>query len=370
MAIYLVNIAVTAVLSSLIHREYDEKGIETYQSKRTKRICLFLIFVLWVSIYAFRGVTGADSAVYRSQYKSLFTHKTTVAESGATLRSTVFAFVLNECAVLSNGSWIFFCFISGVLVYYPILLLVSRKSEDINFSCLIYIFSLSFYFGFNGIRQAIAGSFAICAYYFGLRDKKYLKYAVLMLIAYCFHSGALLILPFHLLSLKKLKAISTWIILIPFAGASLVLRDIWGQVIGAFNGFEVVARYKEVFLEANGSGIIRVIVWIVPVVFVFMYYDRIKEKYHDIDSDALIVICGSIFMIYSMLDSNFSQLSMFFIDANLILYPKIYNAIEEKNKKAFKYSVLIVFFAYMLLLLLNGDGFYNPYISVWESGMY
>ncbi len=370
MTIYLVNVALTAILSSFIHREYDEKGIQTYQSKRTKNICLFLIFVLWILIYAFRGVTGADSAVYRGQYKSLFTGKITVAESGATLRSTLFAFILNECAALSGGSWIFFCFVSGILVYFPIFLLISKKSEDINFSFLIYIFTLSFYFGFNGIRQAIAGSFAICAYYFGLREKKLIKYGLLMIIAYGFHSGTLLVLPFQLLSLKKLKSISTWAILIPFAAASLILKDIWTQVIGVFNGFEVVTRYQDVFLEANGSGVIRFIVWIVPVVLVLIYYDRIKSKYQDIDGDTLMVICGSIFMLYSMLDSNFSQLSMFFIDANLILYPKIYNSIKEKSKRAFKYSVLFVYFAYMLVLLLNGDGFYNPYISVWESGMY
>lgn len=370
MTIYLVNIVATAILSSIIQSEYDENGIETYQSKRKKRICLFLIFAIWVSIYTFRGVTGFDSAVYRVQYQSLFSGQKTVSEVGVTLRSTVFAYLLSWCASFSNGSWIFFCFISGVLIYLPIIILIYKKSEDVNLSCLLYIFTLSYYFGFNGIRQAIAGSFAMLGYYVFLREKKLVKYAIIVLLAYLFHSGALLAVPFQLLSLKKLKSVSTWVILTPFFAASFFLKDIWGTVVGAFNGVTVVTNYDDIFLDPHGSSIVRVAVWLIPIVLAFVYYTPIKEKYQDIDSDILMIICGTIFMIYSLADSNFSQMSMFFIDANIIIFPKIYSGFQEKNKRLLRYIVLLVYFSYMIILLLNGDGHFYPYKSVWESGMF
>lgn len=370
MAIYIIDVFISGFLSMFVIREFDEKGIETQQSKRRKIICLGLILLTWVLIYALRGTTGTDAGGYRTSYLSMYNNNIPLSQLLEKYRDKLYQILIYYCAALSKGSWVFGCFTMGIITYFPILYFMSKKSEDINLSILLFIMTLEAFFGFNGIRQGLSIGIVYCAYYFGLRNKKYFRYILLMLIAFGFHAGVVFVIPFHLISLKKLKAVSSYFLLIVAFMLTFFLKNIWNDVLNLMAGDQVVSKYTNMFQNNVGSSIIRVLVWLAPVAVALFCYSRLKERYTDVDHDILMVIFGAVFMTYSMLSPHFSQMAVYFSCSSLVLYPKIVNCINVEDKRVIKYPIIILFFVYMIALLLNGEMGIIPYKPVWDTGMY
>lgn len=367
MAIYILDVFITGFLSMFVVKELDENGIETHQSKRRKVICLGLILLTWVLIFSLRGVTGGDSSTYRNFYRDAYKLKTPFDELYDKQRDKFIPILVYVCANLFDGSWIAYCVITGLICYIPIVILIGKKSVDINTSCILYLLSLSALYGYNGLKQALACGFMMCAYYFGLRERKYVRYIFLMLIAYGFHAATLLLIPFHLLSIKKLKSISTKIIVFLLLVMTFLLDNVWSGITSIFGNDGLVSKYTNMFDNTHGSGFLRLLVWLAPLFICYFIYPNLKEKYKEIDHDILMVFFGAVFMVYSMLNVNFSQMAYFFSVPIILLYPKIINAVDIKYKKTMKYVVIILYFVYFIFLLDNGEARLSPYIPVWRS---
>ena len=367
---YFIDVALTAWISSAILNQYDANGIEQFQNKRKKKMLLILILLVWVLMYAFRGWTGSDSIVYWGNYKNISNHNLLLNDIFNTYRDKLFQIVSFYCSKLSNGSWLFFCLVLGLLTYGPIVRVILKKSPDVNFSCLLYIFTLSSFFAFNGVRQGLSIGFCCLAYYCGLTEKKYIRYAILMLIAYGFHAASLLIIPFHLISLKKLKSVSTILIIIIAFVASFFLVNIWGNVLDVFSGDNLVSDYDEMFINAHGSSIIRVFFWSAPIVLAIYHYSTTQKKFPEIDHDIILSIFGVVFMFYSMQSSNFSQMAPYFNFSTMLFIPKVVRSIPSDSKGLLKGIILVIAFVYMIFSLWNGDLGINPYIPIWESGVF
>lgn len=367
---YLIDVALTAWISSAILNQYDANGIEQFQNERKRKMLLGLILLLWVLLYAFRGWTGSDSIVYWGNYKNISNHNLLLNDLFNSYRDKLFQVVSFYCSKLSNGSWLFFCLVLGFLTYTPIAHIILKKSPDVNFSCLLYIFTLSSFFAFNGVRQGLSIGFCCLAYYCCLTEKKYIRYAILMLIAYGFHAASLLIIPFHLISLKKLKSISTILIIIFAFVASFFLVGIWGNVLDIFAGDNLVSDYDEMFTDAHGSSIIRVFFWSAPVVLAFIHYSAAQNKFPEIDRDLILSLFGVVFMLYSTQSSHFSQMAPYFNFSTVLFIPKVVRSIPSDSKGLLKGIILGIAFVYMLFMLWNGDLGINPYIPIWESGSY
>lgn len=368
---YIIDVALTAWVSSAIVNRYDYNGIAQYQNRRKKIMLLGLILFVWVLLFAFRGTTGGDASVYRYGYKHVFLNQLSLSDCFNEYRDKLYQVLVYFCGRFSQGSWVFMCFVTGILIYTPIIIVIAKKSDDYNMSCLLFIFLMCAYFPFNGTRQGLAISFAVLAYYLGLKDKKILRYALLMLVAYGFHASVLLIIPFHLLSLKKLKSISTFVLVIALFVVSFFLNNVWGNVIDAFSGDQVVSKYDNIFVESEGSSVIRVIFWLAPVVFALMNYSKYDEEIRkEMDSDILLTVFAAVFLLYSTQSVSFSQMAQYFTVSSVILIPRVIRYIHPEKKNITKYLILFFSFIYMLLILLRGSLNIIPYVPVWESGMY
>ncbi len=368
MTIYIINAILTALISKGLYTYTDEYGVETQWSRNNKKTRLFFILLFWGGLYALRGITGSDAIGYRSGYLSIQSSGLTLNDLFAVYRDKLYQVLTYTISTISDGSWIAMCAATGVLIYVPILKIIREKSEDIQLSLLLFLFSLDAYFGYNGVRQMIAVSLSMYAYYFFLREKKFTKYALLILLASGFHVSMLLVVPFHILSLRKLKSFST-ILLLGFAAVScFAFGSVWSLFTNLFSDNIIIAKYSNTLVEGNGSGIIRVFVYLAPVVLSLMNYGSLD---HDSDdSDIMMMLFAAIFMIYSMFSVSFSQMAIYFSISNTILVPKVLNSANRKNYYVLRQMIVVLYFMYMIVLLLNGDMGLNPYVPVWKSGSY
>ena len=367
---YLIDVALTAWISSSIVNRYDYNGIERFQNKKKKRLLLLSILLIWVFLFTFRGITGTDAGVYRDGYLNIQRSNLSLSYCLETQRDKLYQILIYFCSKASNGSWVFCCFITSLFIYIPIIVLIDKKSDDFNLSCVLYILSLNAFFGYNGIRQCLSVGFCSLAYYFGLRNKKIIRYILLMALGYGFHAAALLVIPFHLISMKKLKSLTTLFLFIVAFGASTVLVNIWGDIIGLFSGDDLVSKYTEIFVDSNVSSFIRVLIPLAPVVVGLFSYKEAIERFKDIEHDMMMMLFGAVFMLYSMQSAYFSQIVAYFSISGIILWPKVIMSSTIMDKRLLKYIVVFAYFIYMIAALINGDMGINPYIPVWESGKY
>ena len=353
MTVYAVNIIVTAVICALT---------DYFQKRWTKKFSLFLLLVLWSTIYAFRYRVGTDWGTYYRSYALILPQFSTAALFLATQRDSLFGALELIVHDLSNGSWIVFQYTTAVLTYLPVLLVIERKSNKTFIPCLLYIFTMSFYGGFNGMRQGIACAIAFVAYYFFFLDRKYWMYGVMMLISFHFHSSVLFLIPFHLLSKRNLDSKIVWAVAFLMIVLFFVLDTVWPMFIfflRLIGQTKMANDYSE--LGTEGSSLIRACVYIVPVLIGVILHKRRRMNDYIFESETILLLFSSIFMLYSMRFWIFARVSGLMSLSTILYVPKLCDFLTKHSRPVGVAIVLTLYFCFMLLLLLHGEGHYYPY---------
>ena len=279
-----------------------------------------------------------------------------------TQRDSLFGYLTFFSSRLFKGNWVAFSYICSFLIYFPVIYVLYKKSADFTMSALLYIFTFTYFSGFNGVRQCIALSLLFLAYYCGLKEKKYWLYAVLVLVSFGFHSTALIAVPFHLLSLKSINSNLFKITVVSLLISYVFLWDIWSYIIEflEFIGQSKLASdYNN--LTEDGSGIIRFLVNVMPPILGLIFRKKIKKHYPDVDPEIMLLCIGAILSLFSLKNWIFSRISAYLKITVILFLPKLECIFDKKSRMLGKIIILALYFAYMCALLLHGDGQVLPY---------
>ena len=352
MTIYLLNILFTFLVCAWI--DYANR-------KGTRRRGLFLLLIVWSTIYALRYRVGTDWGTYYRSYTYTIPYAGTRAEYVAMQRDYLFASIEYFIYQWTNGNWTVFQYVAAFLTYTPILYVIGKRAEKVTVPCLLYIFRMSFYSAFNGMRQAIACGFILIAYYLYV-DKKFFKYILFMAIAYGFHSSALFALPFHFLAHRKLRSWFTFTLTLGMIVLYFALERVWPTVINVLERLgqtKMAEDYAE--LPEKGSSLLRFLVAASPVFLGWICLRKKAVTDKEFQSETALLIYASIFMIYSMHYWIFARVSSL-LSAPVILYvPKLGAVFPPRFRKLGMFLICALYFVLMILLLLIGEGNYYPY---------
>lgn len=175
-----------------------------------KDICYWGMCILLICIAGFRYRLGIDTIEYMRAFESdipllsnfLYYYKTDLLpfEIGSTF---LFSFIKTL-----GGSWYITQFIIAFITNISIFTFANNTSKYKFTYILLYFLFLFFDLNYETLRQALALSVSLYAFYF-LKKKLYLPYYILSIIAISFHIIAfiLLIIPFLQLKLHKTKFI-------------------------------------------------------------------------------------------------------------------------------------------------------------------
>lgn len=324
-----------------------------------------LLFLSWAAIYALRYRVGTDFGTYYSSYSRITNNNESLTDFLDKQRDMLFGYIEYFCARLSGGNWIFFSFVCAVLTYLPVVVTVRRKSVDFTASALLFLFSMQFFAGFNGVRQAIAVGLSFYAYYCGLKERRYLKYAILIALAFGFHSTALIVIPVHLLSLKNLRApiikVTVTVLLLSF----VFLGSIWNYVISFLEkiGQSKLASDYETLSE-KGSSVLRLIVAMLPPLLGVFFQEQLRRAFTDTDSEIILLLIAAIFSLFSLNTWLFSRIAQYFNIYLIMFLPKFTCLFKEKSRPLVASIMLALYFGYMCAMLLHGDGQVLPYTFI------
>ncbi len=242
----------------------------------------------------------------------------------------------------SGQVWLAFL---SILYIVAIMYLIYKESK-IPFISVIVFLSLGYFtFSLTGLRQALAMTLMVPAYFMAKSDKP-IKFVLIILLAYLFHNSALVFLLIY--PIRNLKF--GWFHVL-FIGCCLVvslfLKSQFKEFIGEVFKDSYYGGYSESDKVLNFSGII-----IQLAIFIFntFYYKNITTKNK---STLILYNCaflGLSFQLFSIVVAEMFRISMYFSIFNLILIPiSIVSEPNEKWRNVEMILVIAVLLAYVLI---------------------
>lgn len=363
MTIYIIAVILTAILAAIgSQNRQSEIGPDGTVRYAWSPLFTIPILLVWCFVFSFRSIyVGTDTPGYYRVYLEIWERGMTYAEFSGRYRDWLFGLLEYACCRLSHGNWIVFQLVVSALIYLPVICVAKKYASDVGGTLLIYMFTLQFFSGFNGMRQSLAVSFLVFSYYYFLRERKYLQFAVGTLIAFGFHSSVLLVIPLLLISTLGFQSrVVRWSALGLIVLYIFVWR-LWPVIIRfleLIGQSKMAADYAEVSRE-KGSGFLRFVVAMVPFTVGFVFQDRLKEYYDNVDVELAVALFSGLFMLLSMRYWIFARVASYFSCCTAVFTPKLKNVFASDVLG--RAAIIGLYFLYMIAILRHGEGGYYPY---------
>ena len=261
-----------------------------------------------------------------------------------------------------NLQWIFV--ITSFIINLYIFKSIEKISSDKKLSYLIYICSTFYFFGMNGIRQAIS----MALFYFSLNyipEKKWVKFIVTNLIGALFHETALLFIPLYYLILHRFKSKKTYIAIacaIFFATPFLV-----PIIVNVLKN----TRYVLYFLNNNYSAMNSInLSAIINIIFCVLFIIKIdlKDKSKEGTLAFSFFICHYVGVILTAFMTSIPLILRIFESFRFIDFlsiPYLLKDYKGKNKLLIYIFVVIFYLAYFIYhIFLNNANGVLPYTTI------
>lgn len=234
-----------------------------------------------------------------------------------------------------------------------------KKFSPIPFiSCLTLISLEIFDFSMSGLRQAMALSF-VCFAYPCILERKLKNYLLCMLMAWAFHSSALIFLPAYWLAsyrigTKQVMIIAIGVVICVFAPATI--RNTLGNL--AWN--DSIANYQNQKTALTWSGFI---IQISIFAFCFCYRHCVTK-----DKLSILTIClncmtvGLIFQSMASIIAEAFRAAYYYNLCNMIAIPIVIAAQQKHRDRVIMASAI----SFVLFLYMLWKQSYFNYVYFWE----
>jgi len=324
--------------------------------------------ILLFLLYALRSPYCGTSDVLRYQegYElySSFNFSTTIDEiAGGTLEPGYLFLQWVFGNVFGFQWWLaFIAFLSiGSTMY-----LVKRMSPIPYISILLF-FSLGFMnFEIDGLRQTIAMSILLWAYY-PLRDRHLIGFLALVVLASVFHSTALVFILAYPFAYKKIGIIHLGVF-IAAAALFFLFKDRLLPILAFF--LSASDHFTELYALGDGVSLSMTGFYIQLLLFMFelFFMNRVICRYPNSALLFNLAFIGLCFQLYAAFIGVFFRISLYFSFYHLLLFPMALSVIANKKVRIFvTIAASLVFLAYSLFFLQLSDyGFFWQHVNLTE----
>ncbi|TWD98918.1 transmembrane protein EpsG [Neobacillus bataviensis] len=217
-----------------------------------------------------------------------------------------------------------------------------KYSRLFDLSVFVYITGGLFLVTMNGIRQCLATAIIFTGTKY-IINGNWFKYILLVVLASFFHQSALILIPIYFLVRYRAWSKATFILL-AFSIVIVVGFNQFSQVLFSAIQDSQYGVYSQV--NEGGANIIRVIVFVTPMVIAFFGREKLREIYPESDFIVNMAIVGAAFMIISTGNWIFARFNIYFELYQIILISWIVKVFRKKDQKFIYYAILLCYFAY------------------------
>lgn len=256
--------------------------------------------------------------------------------------------------IFTDPQW-WLAFIGAIYVG-AAMFLIYKESENPLLSLLAFIALGYFEFSLSGLRQAIAMALTMVSYFF-VKEKKFIPFIILVIIATLFHRSAIIFLIIYPIAHTKLginHIVVFLVFLVVFFGFQGTVRSLIANVFEDTQ-FEYYAG-SEKSLTVSGF-IIQAAIFL----FSLMYYPLVKKKYEKADVLYNLSFLGLAFQLFSSMIAEFFRVSMYFSIFNIILIPMAISV--EKNSTLKWVETIAIGGIFLVYTLMQGI---PTYVFFWQ----
>lgn len=223
-----------------------------------------------------------------------------------------------------------------------------------RFEMAIFMFVAFSYLGgaMNGMRQYMAAAIVLLAtrYLFSEKKTDFIKYAVIIMLAYCMHNSAIIMLPLYFVVRRRAWQISSYLIVLGSAVGVVIFDTILPTFLSALEQ-TAYANYAQngwfTSGQEGGSSLIRVMFIVYPLVIAYLNKERLKMLGRTGDILVNIVFVDVAIYMIAMYNWIFARLAIYLAIYFIIFTIWVVNyAVKPKDRSMFVFATVAVYFLY------------------------
>ncbi|MBQ8576289.1 MAG: EpsG family protein [Clostridia bacterium] len=223
-----------------------------------------------------------------------------------------------------------------------------------RFEMAIYMFVAFSYLGgsMNAMRQYMAAAIVLLGtkYLFSMKKGDFIKYAVIILLAYCMHNSAIIMIPIYFVVRRRAWQLSSYLIMLGSVIGVIIFDAILPSFLSALEQTSYSNYSENGWFTSGvegGSSLIRACFILYPIVIAFFNKERLKMFGHI--GDILINIAFIVAAIYmiSMYNWIFSRLAAYMSVYFMIFVIWLVNyGVKPRDRTLYVTMTVLVYFVY------------------------
>lgn len=223
-----------------------------------------------------------------------------------------------------------------------------------RFEMAIFMFVAFGYLGgaMNGMRQYMGASIVLLAtrYLFSEKKTDFIKYAVIILLAYCMHNSAIIMLPLYFVVRRRAWHISSYLMVLGSAVGVVIFDAILPSFLSALEQTDYANYAQNGWFtsgQEGGSSLIRVMFIAYPLVIAYLNKERMKMLGRIGDILVNIVFVDVAIYMIAMYNWIFARLAIYLAIYFMIFVIWVVNyAVKPKDRSMFVFATIVVYFLY------------------------
>ncbi|MBR3836477.1 MAG: EpsG family protein [Clostridia bacterium] len=221
-----------------------------------------------------------------------------------------------------------------------------------RFEMAIFMFVAFGYLGgtMNGMRQYMATSIFLLGtkYLFSMKKSDFIKYAVIVLLAYCMHNSAMILIPLYFVVRRRSWQLSSYLIILGSMVGVVIFDAILPSFLSALEQTSF-SNYSEngwfTSGQEGGSSLFRVMFIIYPIAIAYFNKERLRMMGHIGDiltNTAFITAAINIIAMYNWI---FARLSIYLSIYFIIFTVWVVNyAVKPKDRTLVVFLSIIIYY--------------------------
>lgn len=355
MLTYLAVLFLTSFFSLLAQYKlsYAEgAGLKPRYSLFTK-FNLFIAAAVLVLVAGLRYRVGTDYAAYASNY---YDYIIEVWQSIKSLDEPVIRIIAWIGSKFYND-YASMLFLAAVVTIALSMRTIYKNTDKFLFATLLYIFLGCWTGLFNGVRQYLACAIVFAGHRF-IFEKKFLKYALVVFLAFLTHKSALIMIVFYFVANRKITVMNMVIL----ALGTVVLLYSYDYV------FEIIGWAREAPLPrdtyiTSSVNPLRIAVAIAPALLIPVYLKEIEINPEKTFYANWLIIHGAM-MVATSRSAYLARMGIYTGIFTAIALPRI---LDKKSRQNFilETAIIVFYFAYWWYEIMTSS-YLIPFRWIWE----
>lgn len=223
-----------------------------------------------------------------------------------------------------------------------------------RFEMAIFMFVAFSYLGgaMNGMRQYMAASIVLLGtkYLFSMKKTDFIKYAIIIMLAYCMHNSAIIMIPLYFVVRRKSWQLSSYLMVVGSAISVVVFDAILPSFLSALEQTSYSNYSENGWFTSGvegGSSLIRFLFIAYPLVIAFLNKERLKMLGHIGDILTNIAFVEAAIYIISIYNWIFSRLAIYLAIYFMIFVIWVVNyAVRPRDRSIYVIATIFVYFLY------------------------